>query len=121
MAGTISSLAPTVFSLSPPLLASTSLDRFFCLYSTYEPQNNGRKGEVLAKTWVKSAAGCVAWDGRLPAPGNGATDGNEDDEYDVWAGMENVGEGGDNLNIGSGSDDEDEERSLANNKKKKVR
>ena len=117
LAGAISSMTPTLSSLSPPLLASTSLDRFFRLHSTYDPRSNigesSTKGKVLAKVWVKSAAGCVAWDGKVPTFG-GVPDEQDDDDHDIWAGMQNVGEENDSA---IGSDNEDD---CATSKKRKV-
>lgn len=100
------------------MLASTSLDRFFRLHSTYETQNkgNGKKGDVLAKIWVKSAASCVAWDQKLPVEQGDVLEEHED-VHDIWAGMQNVGGEHD---ITSGSDSEDDGRRTINNKRKKI-
>jgi ribosome biogenesis protein NSA1 len=130
LAGAISSLAPTLSSLSPPLLASTSLDRFFRLHSTYDPRNaltdgSNRKGEVLAKVWVKSAASCVAWDGKVPAPRD-VLDEEDEHEHDIWAELQDVGEENDtSLSVinstSKGSDGEEGELNRSTNKKKKIR
>ena len=123
LAGAITSMTPALSSVSPPLFASTSLDRFFRLHSTYELRGNAEasstKGEVLAKLWVKSVAGCVAWDGKAPAPKE-AIDEQDEDDQDIWARMQDVGEGNDTSTSVSGSDDEDEGRKSTTNKKKKV-
>jgi ribosome biogenesis protein NSA1 len=125
IAGAISSLSSTTSSLSPPLLASTSLDRFFRLHSAYQPpQNTGapvdQKGEVLVKVWVKSAAGCVAWDGRADVVSvrDEQAEGEDEEEGDVWAGMQDVGE--DENDYSNSSQSEDEGR-IQKNKKRKTR
>lgn len=98
------------------------MDRFFRLHTTYVPGNesDGKKGEVLAKAWVKSAAGCVAWDGKLPTLANGAIDEIDDDDHDVWAGMQDVGEESDTPgpSVDNGSDHEDKERSSTKRRRK---
>jgi len=78
-----------------------------------------KKGEVLAKSWVKSAATCVVWDGVIRAEEMRAQEiessGNDQDEGDVWAGMQDVGDDDDDT---SGLEDEGHERK---SKKQKAR
>ncbi|KAF8590577.1 hypothetical protein K439DRAFT_1644695 [Ramaria rubella] len=121
LAGAICSLTPTMPSLSPPLLASTSLDRFFRLHSTCSsvPDNGkaNKKGEVLTKVWMKSIATCVVWD-RCAFDNSikeGALGYQDEDDQDLWATMQNVDDDDDNSN-GSAVEDEDREE----NKRRKT-
>jgi hypothetical protein len=101
-------------------VASTSLDRFFRLHSAYPPTNRGvpidRKGEIVAKAWIKSAATCVAWDGRIWEKGveGQEVEGGDAEDGDVWAAMQDVGDG-------DGSDSESDEGRERTRKKKKTR
>ncbi|KAI0316686.1 hypothetical protein OF83DRAFT_1059975 [Amylostereum chailletii] len=98
IAGAVTSIAS-----SPSVLASTALDRYFRLHSTFplaEPgQHQDNKGEVLHKLYLKSTPTVVVWDQTLETEENneddrkgGANDGDsdEDADEDVWKGMEEV-------------------------------
>ncbi|EIM89890.1 uncharacterized protein STEHIDRAFT_36630, partial [Stereum hirsutum FP-91666 SS1] len=93
ISGAITSLAP-----SPTHLASTALDRYTRIHSTFAPpaqagQAQENKGQVLESVYVKSIPTVVVWDQDTDADEedevkNKGADG-EDDE-DLWEGMEDV-------------------------------
>ncbi|KAF8522312.1 hypothetical protein BU17DRAFT_87400 [Hysterangium stoloniferum] len=89
LAGAITSIASTTSSHSPPLLASTSLDRFFRLHSTGV---DGGRGDVLAKEWVKTTPSCVVWDECREETLAGDDIEEDEDEGDIWEKMKGVGE-----------------------------
>lgn len=85
-AGAVTSIAP-----SPSLMASTALDRFSRIHSTFAPppeagQQQEKKGEILDKIFMTNTPTVVVWDQdvTLPAPD---TTGPEDD---IWDNMVNV-------------------------------
>jgi ribosome biogenesis protein NSA1 len=90
-------------------LASTSNDRYVRLHSTHPPPETAgirqqEKGEVLAKVYMGAVPTCIVWDTvegvwdtEITKQGDGSSvdeesGSEEDDEEDVWAGMEDVGE-----------------------------
>ncbi|KII88580.1 hypothetical protein PLICRDRAFT_629267 [Plicaturopsis crispa FD-325 SS-3] len=100
ISGAVTSIAP-----SPSLLASTALDRYARIHSTFAPpakvgEQQERKGQVLEKVFMKSTPTVVVWDGEENAIRVNSVEEGEEEGGDVWEGMENVGED---------SDDEEEE------------
>ena len=101
LAGAVTSIAP-----SPSVLASTALDQFSRIHSTFAPppeagQQQERKGEVLDKIFMQSIPTVVVWDHEL-TPVSSTTDDAEDE---VWDNMAHV--------------DEDSDEGLGGRKKKK--
>ncbi|KIJ44106.1 hypothetical protein M422DRAFT_228749 [Sphaerobolus stellatus SS14] len=110
LAGSIASIAPTSSAFQTPLLASSSLDRFFRLHTAPSSQ----KGAVLIKEWIKSTAQCVVWDGDMSSSKDAPKeDEDTDSDEDVWNGIPNVED--DN----SGSDSESEGETETRKKKRK--
>lgn len=92
IAGAINSIAA-----SPTALASTSLDRYFRLHSTFPPaepgQQQDKKGQVLEKSYFKSIPTVVVWDQDITteeSKGSPKQTNDEDEDDDVWDGMERV-------------------------------
>ncbi|KAH9066430.1 hypothetical protein EDB87DRAFT_1679166 [Lactarius vividus] len=104
IAGAITSMAP-----SPAGLASTALDRYARVHSTFsppaeagQPQNN--KGTVLERVYLKSIPTCVVWDEVEGEDADHHSDGmrqdgagadSEGSDADVWEGMQVAEDSGD--------------------------
>lgn len=88
LAGAVTSIAP-----SPSVMASTALDRYTRIHSTFPPpqemgQQQEQKGDVLDKVFMKSIPTVVVWDQGEVA--DSATSVSQIDEDDVWEKMEHV-------------------------------
>lgn len=88
LAGAVTSIAP-----SPSVMASTALDRYTRIHSTFPPpskmgQQQEQKGDVLDKVFMKSIPTVVVWDqGEVT---DSTTSVSQMDEDDVWGEMEHV-------------------------------
>ncbi|KAJ7582777.1 WD40-repeat-containing domain protein [Mycena floridula] len=83
--------AITSIAASPSYLASTSLDRYTRMHSTFSPpsvagEHQDRKGEIKTKVYMTSVPTVVVWDGRAPSIEN--FDATETDE--LWTAMETI-------------------------------
>ncbi|KAI9446233.1 hypothetical protein H4582DRAFT_2107980 [Lactarius indigo] len=104
IAGAVTSMAP-----SPTGLASTALDRYARVHSTYPPpaeagQPQHNKGTVLEKVYMKSIPTCVVWDEVAGEDADHHGDGmrqdgaeadSEDSDADVWESMQVAEDSGD--------------------------
>lgn len=89
LSGAVASIAP-----SPSFLASASLDRLCRVHSTVAPpreakvNGSGDKGDVVDKVYMTTTPTVVVWDGRDEGKSKSALE--EEEEEDVWEGMENI-------------------------------
>ncbi|TFL06946.1 WD40-repeat-containing domain protein [Pterulicium gracile] len=89
LSGAVTSIAP-----SPSFLASASLDRLCRVHSTVAPpreakvNGSGDKGDVVDKVYMTTTPTVVVWDGRDEGKSKSALE--EEEEEDVWEGMENI-------------------------------
>jgi ribosome biogenesis protein NSA1 len=87
----------TAAASAPGILVSTSRDRYVRVHSVYPPAEPGKaqgeKGEVLEKTYFKSIPTAVVWD-QGPSTHidgvKGADDCEDEDDEDVWQGMQEI-------------------------------
>ncbi|KAF9510398.1 hypothetical protein BS47DRAFT_1300268 [Hydnum rufescens UP504] len=104
ISGAVNSIA-----ITPTHLASTSLDHFFRLHPAYGPPAvagsqapKPNKGETVVKVYMNSTPTAVVWDQEYASPLPEADDNNgilgkdtreseNDDEEDLWEGMDVVG------------------------------
>jgi len=82
---------------SPSIMASTSLDRYARIHSTFPPPPQGRslekRGEVLEKIYLTTIPSVIVWDQdsatNIGKPGEDA--GKDSDDVDgIWDQMENA-------------------------------
>jgi ribosome biogenesis protein NSA1 len=90
ISGAVNSIAP-----APSVLASTALDRFSRIHSTYPPPAPGaqleRKGEVLSKVFMNSIPTVVRWDQDMPTKSTSQGDQVADSEDDeIWDTLKHV-------------------------------
>ncbi|KAF8077995.1 hypothetical protein FPV67DRAFT_1402757 [Lyophyllum atratum] len=83
LSGTVTSVAP-----SPSILASTALDRYVRIHSTFPPpgqvgQQQEQKGEVLDKVYMKSIPTVIVWNHAVKVTPIAAPE-----DEDVWENME---------------------------------
>ncbi|KAI0046124.1 hypothetical protein FA95DRAFT_1494459 [Auriscalpium vulgare] len=91
LAGAVTSIAP-----SPTNLASSALDRYVRVHSTFPPAEPGtqqdNKGAVLEKVFARSIPTVVVWDHVMNSEGREygleQADGLSDGEEEVWEGMQ---------------------------------
>jgi ribosome biogenesis protein NSA1 len=92
ISGTVSAMAP-----APGIMATTALDRYCRIHSTFPPASNHQeqcRGEVLRKLYATGTPTTIVWGGPLSSEStNNTGDALEDGEDDgLWEGMVPVGE-----------------------------
>ena len=93
LSGAVTSIAP-----SPSFLLSASLDRLCRVHATVAPpaeakaNGSGDKGDVVDKVYMTTTPTVVVWDRRDEGETKKTGLEEDDDEEDVWEGMENVEE-----------------------------
>ncbi|KAF9464656.1 hypothetical protein BDZ94DRAFT_1255604 [Collybia nuda] len=85
--------AVTSIASSPSVMASTALDRYTRIHSTFPPpkeegKQQERKGDVLAKIFMNGTPTVIAWDQNEET--NSATPNHNVNEDDIWENMDPV-------------------------------